>query len=173
METWAGRLLWAEGEQICDVVAKLQGLVGPMPRDVAQLTPCALSKAVEFASGWRRPYRYLLAERVAGRYRGSLFRVVDGEAYVVRLLDGGRCVQLEPGRTFSEIMAGSSELQGEFLRLLLEPHGARRCLCFSAFLLGRKTPPRPTATEMLRHTFLADTAEIPRAWGNRWGQPVQ
>ena len=48
METWAGRLLWAEGEQICDVVAKLQGLVGPMPRDVAQLTPCALSKAVQF-----------------------------------------------------------------------------------------------------------------------------
>ena len=39
VETWSGLQLWKDGEQICDVCAKLQGLIGLLPTRLVQHSP--------------------------------------------------------------------------------------------------------------------------------------
>lgn len=96
-ETWGGKLLWEDGEQICDMCAKLDGLVGPVPNDVAQLCP----------------------------FRQALFTFVDGKPRAVRpnAAPVGRLTHalLEPTVRFDDIFSGAPDDLIAFVRRLLNP----------------------------------------------------
>ena len=92
VETWSGLQLWKDGEQICDVCAKLQGLIGLLPTCLVQHSP----------------------------YRMSLFRLDDSEASIVRQV-GSQCVTLHPKATLDGLLGGCSPEFKAFVLALLEP----------------------------------------------------